>query len=251
MRLYILFACICLMSCHAGRPLRQVIDQAKYESRLNDSLTRKQQTGVDFYASGTSPVNWTLELSPKKAFVFTTTTLGRKEFYPIAPNEDATGKLRYTTYGMAGAVIINVYTESCIETQRKVDVALNGITYTGCGNDLYDYRLSDIWVLTKAGSTTFKVADFPKGLPRLVLNVPGHVMKGTDGCNNISASIMLKGSRLVFGEVKGMTGCSHPMIEKIYKINLSNQSVDYYIRDGKLYFYLADDSVLCFARSDK
>ncbi|MEP6711234.1 MAG: META domain-containing protein [Ferruginibacter sp.] len=227
---------------------------AKYSSQLPDSLSKKQTAGVDFFASGNSPANWTLDMDFDKVFNFKAvdgTVISTQAIAPSAATDAAT---TYTCKTVTGILTIVVYNAGCSgqeKINKKTELFLNDKHYTGCGENLYNFNLNDNWVLENAGNTVLSAADFSKGLPRLAFDLAQKKITGTDGCNNIVTSIDVQGSRIKFGEIAATKiNCKNNSVQKIFGEKLSNKTASYFFREGKLYLYLIDDSLLIFRKAN-
>ncbi|MDB5203863.1 MAG: hypothetical protein JWQ27_3272 [Ferruginibacter sp.] len=254
------FPLICaalFVSCSSAKQatVAQTVEAARYDAKLPDSLVKKLNTGVDYFASGNNPVSWKLEMDFDKRFLFSSNDGSFQTTAPVKamPLADGSGS-SYRTENGVDKLIVTVLNTGCAggtdnKSGNNITVSYNDKVYSGCGKFLYDNRLSDIWVMERAGEMLLRAGDFSKGLPEITLNLLTNTMTGSDGCNNISSPINVEGSRIRFGNVVSTKmACKNSRVQNIIAAQISNSLVDYYFRDGKLYFYLLDDSVLVFQK---
>ena len=86
-------------------------------------------------------------------------------------------------------------------------------------------------------------------IPVFELNIEKKRLTGNDGCNIIGGNIEVQGSRIKFGNiVSTKMGCDKKSIENIISNLINNNIASYYFKEGKLYLYLIDDSLLIFKK---
>lgn len=221
-----------------------------------DSIIQKQKRGIDLFAIGNDPAAWSLEIDFDKMVSFRSsdgTTLD--VLANFHKKEIAKERETYLLQTDLGPVTIQVFTEACTGTgeqfSKRVEVNIKDKRYTGCGKYLFDHRLNDSWVLESINNIPQSASNFAKGLPRMEFNLQTNKMTGSDGCNNISSNIEVKGNRIQFSPfISTKMACNNNKAEKIFAEMLSNTLVDYYLENGKLILYLGDDSKLIFKRKD-
>lgn len=214
-----------------------------------DSMIQKQRSGIDIFAAGNKPVDWTLEVDFDSKIIFTANDGNQLNLLPAFEKKEITDNLEtYSQRSDLGMVVIKVFNEACGEN-KKVEVSIQNKIYNGCGQYLYDHQLNDIWELESIDQVPQPAAGFSKGLPTMSFNLPDNKMTGSDGCNNINSGIEVKGTRIKFTAFSGtkMT-CGNNKAEKIFAEKISNKLVNYYLENGKLIFYLEDDSKIAFKR---
>jgi heat shock protein HslJ len=252
----IVFAFFCsvifLFSCNTSKQFSQKnIDIAKYSSQLSDSLAAKQLAGIDFSAAGANPVNWQVDLDLNKIYYFKAadgTNLSTRALGAVTHTNAST---TYNSNTTNGPIQIIVYDEPCSESNsKKTTVILNNKQYTGCGKNLYDYRLNDKWILESVGNIEISKNSFPKGIPYILLSLAEKKLTGFDGCNNISSSFEVIGNSIKFNNISGTTqSCKNPAVQKIFAAKIAHNTLSYYFKDGKLFFYLIDDTILIFKKN--
>jgi len=223
-----------------------------------DSIIQKQKRGIDIFANGNEPVSWSLEIDFDKMVSFKATDGTTLNVLPAFEKKETTTDAEiYLMKTDLGTVEIKLLNSSCSSVEggeqfnKKTEVNIQNKHYSGCGKYLFDHRLNDIWVLESVNNKIVSASDFAKGLPRMEFNLQTNKMSGSDGCNNIIASIEMKGNRIKFSPFAGTKmACTNNTVEKIFNELLSNKLVDYYLENNKLVLYLGDDSKLNFKRKE-
>lgn len=224
---------------------------------LSESLQQKQLNGVDFFARGNTPASWTLEMDFGNLIRFKSldgTEVNSTAVQPIElPAERASS---YTSKATNGDINILLYQEACTDVlsgekyNKKVVVTVNGKRYEGCGQYLYDATLNGKWILEKINNKPLAAADFAKGLPQLELNMQAGKLTGHDGCNTVMGGFEVLGSKIKFQPLASTKmACPGNKTENEFTQLLSNHTVDYYFKDGQLFFYLPDDSIIIFKKN--
>ena len=224
----------------------------------SDSMIQKQKKGIDLFATGNDPATWSLELDFDKMISFRSADGISLDVLPAFDKKEITAETEiYSMQTDAGPMSIVLFNAGCTglpggeQYSKKAEVTIKNKRYTGCGKYLFDHHLNDIWVLESANNILQSAADFSKGLPVLEFNLQINKMNGSDGCNNISSDIEIRGNRIKFSSFTGTgMGCNNNKVEKIFNEMLSNKLVDYYLENNKLVLYLEDDSKLIFKRKD-
>lgn len=214
------------------------------------------QAGNDFYANGSTPVNWSMQVNFKDKIVFTSDD-GLALSFAANMLKTTTAGSRTTYSGKISAGDISIVTENgtcTVPTIRKVfqklvTVTINQKTYSGCGSFLVDEGLEGKWNLEKIGATPIIAADYNK-VPSFTFDLAKSRISGNDGCNSTGGSIEVQGSRIKFsGMMSTKMAClKGKNIESIVSTSISNKVADYYLKEGKLYLYLIDDTLLVFTR---
>ena len=226
---------------------------------LNAANAEKQmlQAGNDFSANGNAPANWSLQIDFDNKAAFTSDDGLALNFPANTLKTTAEGKK--TTYtGKTSAGDIKIVTEEGTCTvptirkvyQKTVSVTINQKTYTGCGMFLVNEKLEGKWNLEKIGTTSITTADYNR-VPVFNFDLTGKRISGNDGCNSIGGTIDVQGSKIKFSAMLStkMACLNGKNIESIINSGMSNKTVDYYFKDGKLYLYLADDTLLVLTKA--
>ena len=142
---FFFFCCLFGACTTAKQTAKKNIEITKYSSQLPDSLSKKQTAGVDFFASGNSPANWTLEMDFDKYFIFSSADGTKLSTQAVKSSAETQAATTYKTTNPMGAITIIIYNEPCGKenTGKKTEFFINDKHYTGCGKSLYDYRLND------------------------------------------------------------------------------------------------------------
>ncbi len=224
----------------------------QYDLKLGDTLQQKFNSGSDFFSSGNEPASWTLDMDFDKNFSFSCSDGISLSTYAVKGTEKETETI-YETATKAGKLEIRIFKENCNNgKEKKVTVNIAGKNYTGCGKYLYNNLLNDTWILQKIGSQVLNEKMFTKGLPSMQFDLMAGTMSGHNGCNTMGGSISVEGSRIRFGplmQTEMYCSDNNPIAEKIIGEKISGQAASYYFQNGKLYLYLADDSILEFTKA--
>lgn len=249
------FLLLMFAACTINRPLVEKPAQPT-PPKLSESLLKKQLDGIDFFARGNIPASWTLEMEFGNLIRFnsldgtnaTSTAVGPQ----FLPGQNATS---FTSKVTNGQITILVYDQACVDGlsgenyDKKVVVTLNNKRFEGCGQYLFDASLNGKWILQKINNKNLAASDFSRGLPIVDLQVQQGKISGHDGCNSINGIFEVLGSKIKFYPLASTkTACPVNRIESDISRKLSDHTVDYYFKDGQLYLYLQDDSILVFSK---
>ena len=246
-------------ACKSGSKstMQKIIDN-QLVIKPADSIILKQKKGIDFFAKGNEPANWSIEIDFDKMVYFNSADGISLQILPSFGNKLITPEVeKYYTSTDLGQLEIRIFNTTCNSTGnkaeflKKTEISLQNKIYTGCGKYLYNHQLNDTWVLESVNNEKQINADYKKGLPWIELDLLNKNMKGSDGCNKLNSAIELKGNRIKFSEITGtrMT-CNNMKTAKIFSQLLSNKLVDYYLENDKLVLYLEDDSKITFKRKE-
>ena len=254
--LAILIAINILLSCSGIKYATDKKEADKTQSALIETMQQKQLEGIDFFAKGSTASSWSLEIDFDKIIRFKSLDGDDVLSTPVGAVENTTNNSSvYTTKAGKGEMIITLFKEPCADKisgeryDKKVTVDVNGKRYEGCGQYLFDATLNGKWLLEKVGAKEVRATDFAKGLPEVDFNISKGTMSGHDGCNTISGQLEVQGNRIkFFGIAATKMACpgnnpAHNFVNK-----LSNSVATYYFKDGKLFLYLIDDSIVVFKK---
>lgn len=222
------------------------------KQKTDSILAAKQSSGIDFLAKGTNPVAWTLEMDLDKKFVFNPSdgdVISIQAGNPIKLMDVAAES--YRSLDPAKHLNIIIYTNQfCAgEQSRKVDVIVQGKKYSGCGSYLSNAGLQGKWQLEYIYSEKQEAVNFPKGLPMLEFDLEKKSLSGHDGCNTIRSQVECQGNRIKFAAFAStLMSCNNQKAEKIFTGMLSNNVVEYAIKNNQLTIYLIDDGRLLFKK---
>ncbi len=215
--------------------------------------------GVDFVATGNTPVNWKLIMDLDQNFEFISDDGNHFIATPVNPSnmKDVAGK-SYTTNVTNGRMTINIYDQTCNQQGfgkgmgKNVSVAVASQRYWGCGDFLSDNRLNNVWELDSIGNERQDAADYAKGLPYIQLDLNRKKLSGHDGCNNIAASFEVEGTRIRFAPfISTKMACKGKTAERIFGEYLGGSTVSYFLTGESLVLVLMNDSKLVFRKPGK
>ncbi|MBC7535007.1 MAG: hypothetical protein H7258_04870, partial [Ferruginibacter sp.] len=155
-----------------------------------DSIVIKERNGTEFFAYGSRPVQWTLEMDLEKGFTFKPADGRLLIASPVSVSKLA-GAEMYEVKTDLGPMKITVYKDGCAtslnenKTSQKVEVTLRDTRYTGCGEYLYNYLLNDIWILESINSKALLSTAYEKQFPVMEFNLEKNKMFGYNGCSNM------------------------------------------------------------------
>lgn len=225
---------------------------------INQSIALKNmlQNGVDFFAQGNQPTNWSLTINYDDTVRFIADDgLVLKFAYNQLKKDVNTERRIFTASLKSSDVKIKIFEKICTVTtirevfKKEVNVVFNDITYTGCGKFLADNNLEGKWLLEKIGYTSIIPNEYNK-VPELDFDIVAGTVSGNDGCNSVRGKIEVRGKRIQFYQLAGTKmGCNKKSIEKIISAQIDGNIVSYYFKDGKLFLYLPDDSLLVFKKN--
>jgi heat shock protein HslJ len=247
---------IFLAGCKSTRPALSKQEKPLPPPVLSESMLQKQLNGVDFFAKGGIPVSWTLEMDFGNIIRFKSLDGNDINSSAVSPVEQPGGKtVSYTSRSTNGQVNILVSGEVCTDAisgekySKKVVVTVNAKRYEGCGLYLFDAALDGKWILEKINNRSLSAADFSKGLPEFIFELAQNKVSGHDGCNTLSSTLEVLGNKIKLSPfLSTKMACPNSKAENNFLHLLSNQTIDYYFKDGQLFFYLPDDSIIVFRR---
>ena len=195
----------------------------------------RHQKGMVFYAVGNEPF-WSLDLKKNDQFIFNVLDGPNITFPKTKPETD--GK---TTYYKTGDTLISITQEPCNDTMSEeifeysVSIRHKGVTYFGCGNDVPDFGLHDIWVVTKIKGIPLSKDIYQGNLPMMEINLTKSVVMGSDGCNRFSGKVKAHANKIEFGPLAGtLKACAH---ENNMTVLLSGNEFNYKNENGSLLIY--------------
>ena len=251
-----LLAAACVAACKAPQKNAAVTPAAIAEKNKEATEANAMlQKGTDFYAVGNTPANWSLEMNYNDTIRFAAEDgLALKFAFNQMKKETVAGHNLFSVNTRGGNAGIDITDGTCtVSTIRKVfnklvSFTFNGKTYTGCGNFLADNNLNNKWLLNKIDNTFIQPGDYNR-VPTLQFDLEKQTVNGNDGCNTIGGKIEVQGNRIKFSAmISTKMACMKKNIESIISTQVSDKFVNYYFKNGKLYLYLPDDSLLVFKK---
>ena len=251
-----LFVLLFFMACKTSRLSADKFNKKLPPPVLSESLQQKQLNGVDFFAKGNLPVSWTLEMEFGNIIRFKPLDDAPVNSSSVNPEDLPQIKASsYTTKATNGQMKIIIYREGCSDGvtgekyKNKVLITVNDKSYTGCGQYLFDAALNGKWILEKINNRILQPTEFAKGLPQIELDLSAKKLSGHDGCNSINGGFEVMGSKIKFNEFTSTKiACPNNKIENQFTHLISNLLVDYYFKEGQMFFYLPDDSIIVFKK---
>ncbi len=246
-----------LYSCFSPSYIHKRNVQAQEKLIIKDSnLLSNQAQGIDFIAYGENPSPWKLTMDFDKEFVFTSSNSNKLVLQPVLPSTISAAAENYTIIKDNQPILITLFKNGCANStnnallSKNTTIKIKDVVYSGCGQFLYDYRINEKWTLDYVNNEKQQASNFTKGLPSIQLNIGKEKMIGNDGNNEVSASIEVRGNRIKFSpfQMNSTLQSINNKVTKIFNAYLSNQLVEYRLKDNCLYFYLIDDSQLIFKR---
>ena len=249
------YAAALLIGCNQSRQAAPTaISAVEHDTVLETSATapdrfQKQfESGIDFLASGNEPF-WSLEINFDQNITFKVLegdSVSIATPYGTRLKDIAATSYRVQTVPQTIEVII--FDKPCEdgmsgkEFPKTVEVSYGQKRFTGCGSYLSDYRLNDVWVLESINQAPLDINSFPKGLPRMELNLALNQVFAFAGCNEFSSSMEVQGKRIHFGRFTGtLMACPNMNFESDYLSKLANRTVPFIVEPGKLILQIAPD----------
>jgi heat shock protein HslJ len=251
-----LLVCTCMYACTSSQKNNiQKSNRVFNESLANKDEKRMLQNGIDFFAEGNTPANWNLRMDYDDTVRFTADDgLSLKFAYNQLTKDITLEKSVFFIKMKSENISITVLEKDCTLLTKKevfkkeVLFSFNNNIYSGCGKFLADNALNNKWILEKIGSNIIITGEYNR-VPIFELDIEKNRITGNDGCNTIAANIEVQGSRIKFGNIMSTKmGCAKKSIENIISSLINNNTASYYFKEGKLYLYLIDDSLLVFKK---
>ncbi len=248
---------IFLYSCTQTRKMgNKQVESFNTQTSIAQEASAMQKTGIDFFAEGNDPAIWNLKMSYDDTVKFVAADgLAIKFAFNQLKKDINTERSVFSTTLKSSNISIAVYNKECTIAAQKevfkkeVTFSFNSITYRGCGKFLANDKLNGKWMLEKIAGTNINPKDYTR-TPYFVIDLLKEKISGNDGCNNVDGTIEVQGKRIQFSNIKSTKmACNNKSIANIISQKISNQLVDYYFKEGKLYLYLPDDSLLVFVKS--
>ena len=248
---------ISMFSCTMSKEVAEKKEQNKNGGKLAESLQQKKSEGIDFFAKGSLPASWNLEIEFDKIIRFKSLDGTDYKSSPAGAVEDkASNTSAYTTKAGKGNMVITIFKESCRDAlsnesfDKRIVVEVDGKRYEGCGQYLFDANLEGKWILDKISSRSVDANQFAKGLPVLFLELASGKVTGHDGCNDITGTMEVMGNRIKFSPLGGTKmACPGNKKENEFIHKLNDKYASYFFKDGMLNLYLIDDSIISFRKA--
>jgi heat shock protein HslJ len=247
-----LIMCTCIYACTSS----QKSNIQKSTKIFNESLANKAekdmlQNGIDFFAEGNTPANWNLKMDYDDTVRFNADDgLILKVAFNQLKKDISKERTIFTRTTKNGDINITVLNKDCSLLNAKeifkkeTTVQFNSIIYSGCGKFLADNLLNNKWIVERLGNIVVDTKEY-NAIPFFQFDVNKNSVSGNDGCNNFGAAIEIQGSRIKFEQfVQTKMECNKKSIATLIAEKLNTNLASYYFKDGKLYLYLIDDSII-------
>lgn len=244
-----------IVGCSSTKKIPAKLASKNNNVQQSSDLKNQLQNGVDFFAQGNQPSNWTLSINYDDTVRFTADDGLALKFAYNQLKKDVNEERRIFTVTLkSGNVKIEIKEKICTVTtirevfKKEVTVVFNKTMYSGCGKFLADNNLEARWLLEKIGNTAIVPGEYNK-VPEFNINIVEGTVSGNDGCNSIRGKMEVQGKRIQFYRLLNTKmGCNKKSIEKIISAQINEKIISYYFKDGKLFLYLPDDSLLVFKK---
>jgi uncharacterized membrane protein/heat shock protein HslJ len=219
-------------------------------------LLKKQQEGIDFYATGNEPF-WSLEMDFDNLMRFKTMDGLVFNAPAVQPNlaQDHNVK-RFRAITESGEIIIQIIESQCSDTMAdqkfpyqviidfKTSKETEYTNFKGCGMYVPDYRLTDIWAIVEVNNTQINASNYQNNAPQLEINSFNKTVFGTDGCNTFRGSIVNEENKLFFGPMASTLMVCNENEEIATAINIA-------LSKNRLTYSLIDNHLTIFSNQEK
>jgi heat shock protein HslJ len=242
----------CMHACKSS----QKSNIQKSNKVFNESIANKEekimlQNGVDFFAEGNMPANWTLTMDYDDTVRFNADDgLTLKIAFNQLKKDVNKEQSIFSKTTKNGDISITVLNKDCsIQNTKEIfsketTMRFNTIIYSGCGKFLADNLLNNKWIVERVGNSTVNATEYNIA-PFFEFDLSKNRVSGNDGCKNFGAAIEIQGSRIKFGQfIQTQMGCNKNSMDKFIAEKLNNNFASYYFKESKLYLYLIDDSII-------
>lgn len=244
MKFLIFISVFCVYSSSCSKSvytLQPAIDKSS-KIALPTMKEKKFQNGIDFIASGTIPNPWTLEMDFDNQFVFKT---GTDSLSLLAvPAASTSTEKTYLLRDRAGKMDIIISNANCEgNTQlQKTSVKYKDITYTNCGQFLYDNRLNAVWEIVAIGNESL-TADYDGQLPTISFNPELRTFRGLSPCLSFSTTIKAEGRHILVSNATATSSskCGKKNVLILFTEKILGKWMSYKVQGDELYLYLIDD----------
>ncbi len=255
----IFILCLALLSCNGfsnkKTPLYKIPETSK--NILAPVLQNQFNSGVDFAAAGNLIADWNLEMNFDDSIRFRAQNGLNFTIPSVRPEIKSDSSQIFTSSITLGKVVIIIGSGVCNNVQnkeaalaRQCTVIVGEVTYSGCGQFLFDTQLDGKWNLQQYKADKISEAGFKNGIPFLKFDLVNNKLSGFDGCNNLIGMAEAQGKRIKFSDVAVTKKyCTENLLQNPFSI-LNQQLVGYKILNDLLYLYLIDDSVIILKKSN-
>ena len=215
-----------------------------------DSLIEKDQRGVDMIIVSKDN-DYIIELDLEDKFFLINNVNNESKIEVSVPASeielsDKLGLFRYIAKDDDSSLTIQFQKTPCVTNFfRKMPYAVavdytdkvleETTTFYGCGEYVPDYNLHNMWQVTSFKNMPLSETDFVTDFPVFELNMTTKMVLGTDGCNRVSAEIILEHGKIGFGLFSGTRmACARMEVGEQITTAMSSQMFDYELEDNEL-----------------
>ncbi len=251
---FVLFWFLSLYGCaQSTDPIEGIVIEDKEETLkvhnlfTQNSLIEKDKSGIDFIMVSRDN-DYLVELDFDGDF--SVLNLHDNTVFSVAAPavelSDNPSLFRYISENAENNLAIQFHKTQCkTEFNRGMDYELSvdstnkqsktSKTFYGCGEYVPDYSLHNIWRITELNGELLLETDFVRDFPFFELDMTTKTVLGNDGCNRVSADIIIEHQKIGFGLFMG-TRMACVKMEKGDEITtaLSNQMFDYVLEENRL-----------------
>lgn len=231
-------------------PLTKLTRNTGEQEQPSDRWQERRLKGVDFMAIGTEPFwNVDINIDAKTISFGRLSENGTIEFTDISENKlmDAAGT-SFTAMAPKAEIKVEIIKGECTDNMSgevfpytvKVSLRMGKSNkwdeYSGCGQYLADYRLTDLWLIDKINGksiTEFNV--FKNKVPMIEMDAARQRFGGTAGCNSFNGSFEAAGSRIRFGKIAStLMMCPDMKLEQEFLDALNDKYFEFTIASNTL-----------------
>ena len=230
--------------------LTKLSRNAGEQEQPTDRWQERRFKGVDFMAIGNEPFwNVDINIDAKTISFGRLSENGTIEFTDITENKimDTAGT-SFNANTPKAEIKVEIMKSECTDNRSgdvfpyTVKVSLRTgrsnkwDEYTGCGQYLADYRLTDLWLIDKInGKSITEFNIFKNKVPMIEMNAVQQRFGGTAGCNSFNGSFEAAGSRIRFGKIAStLMMCPDMKLEQEFFDALNDKYFDFTIASNTL-----------------
>ena len=220
------------------------------QEQPTDRWQERRLKGVDFMAIGNEPFwNADINIDAKTINFGRLSENGSIEFTDITENKimDAAGT-SFNASTPKAEIKVEIMKSECTDNMSgevfpytvKVSLRMGRSNkwdeYTGCGQYLADYRLTDLWLIDKInGKSIAEFNIFKNKVPMIEMNAAQQRFGGTAGCNSFNGSFEAAGSRIRFGKIAStLIMCPDMKLEQEFFDALNDKYFEFTIASNTL-----------------
>jgi heat shock protein HslJ len=215
-----------------------------------------------FYAQGTSPVAWSLEISELLLSLRSDDGLIEMVFPHVEPVRAMDANVKYYVPEMAGGGFrIDIVQNNCheLEGENRVTYEVkitiidnNGLEtiFLGCGEYRVDYRLHDVWVLEQMQGREVTPEMFLSELPMIEIRAKEKDFSGFGGCNKIIGKLFQERELLRFFDISNSKMMCDTKNKENFFLTLLQSGTGYELKNSRLYISNPNGILLVLKKID-